>query len=853
MRARGWVAVGVGAAVAAGGVAAVQMGFRPLPTGKWITPDGFQTPVGNFPANMALSPDGRYAVVTNTGYRQFLTVLDSDTGAKVSQVDSNGGRGRDKAALYYGLAFAKHGDRTLLFASRGGQDLVSEFELGTDGKLTAVKDLHDPAPNDGGKLPHHVAGVDCNADGTLVYAVNNQTYPQNGMHGSLSVIDEASDKVVREIPLGGFPLAVAALNVGPHAGHRVFVTSERDGNVAVVDPTDGSSVGSVETGALPAYVRLNAQGTRLYVSNSGSDTVSEVDTETLKVLRTFLLRPAAYRGLPGSTPLGLDLAPDGKRLFVAMGDLNAVAVVDLDKGDLAGYLPAGWYPTSALVAQKGDRLLVANAKGVKARNPNGTPVRKGAQNQYGPVILEGTVSNLDLSQALDDLGGSTAQVLRNNRAEAPLKTLFANPGIKHVVYVIKENRTYDQVLGDLPRGNNAPSLTLFGRDITPNQHALAERFALLDDFYVCAEVSADGWNWSTSGMANEYDERNVFTNYSGRGRNYDFEGTNNGVAVEKKGLRDVATAPGGYIWDAAAAKGVSLRNFGMFVSFDEDNERPDTRMMHGDGVATKKVLDGATDLSFRRFDMAYADSEAWVKYGLKPAPRQLAAYGEHKDPSRMTAWKRDFATMVKSGQMPGLMLVRLGRDHTSGTTPGQPTPEACVADNDYAVGQLVDAISHSPFWKSTAIVIVEDDAQAGFDHVDSHRSTGYVISPFVAKGTHDSTFYNTDSVLQTISLLLGLPPTNQYVGTATPFGFFAKSPSNAAPYDAILPKREIVAGVNEADAYRAADSARMLNPLQEESGPDEQLNDVLWGAIKGAKTPRPHTPNARWTVKDKDD
>ena len=854
MRARAWLAIGLGAAVAVGGVAAVQMGFRPLPTGKWITPEGFQTPVGNFPANMALSPDGRYAVVTNTGFRQYLSVLDSDTGAKVAQVDSNGGgRGQEKEALYYGLAFAKRGDRTLLFASRGDQDLVSEFELGRDGKLKAIKDLDDPAPDDGAKIPHHVAGLDANADGTLVYAVNNQTYPQNGMRGSLSVIDVEADKVVRTIPLGGFPLAIAALNQGPHAGHRVFVTSERDGNVAVVDPTDGSSAGTVETGALPAYVRLNRDGTRLYVSNSGSDTVSEVDTDTLKVLRTFLLRPAAYRGLPGSTPLGLDLAPDGKRLFVAMADLNAVAVVDLGKGELQGYLPAGWYPTATLVAQDGDRLLVANAKGVQARNPNGTPVRKGARNQYGPVILEGTVASLDLSQALDDLPGSTAQVLRNNLADRPLRTVFQNPGIKHVVYVIKENRTYDQVLGDLPKGDNDPSLTLFGRDVTPNGHALAERFALLDDFYVCAEVSADGWNWSTSGMANEYNERNVFTNYSNRGRNYDFEGTNNGVSVEKKGLRDVSTAPGGYLWDTVVAKGLPLRNYGMFVAFDEDNQRPETRIMHGDGVPTKKALDGRTAPDFRRFDMAYADSEAWVRYGLKPLPRQLVAYGEHGDPSRISAWKREFAGMVKTGKMPAMTLMRLGRDHTSGTTPGQPTPEACVADNDYAVGQLVDAISHSPFWKSTAIVVLEDDAQAGFDHVDCHRSPCWVISPFVAKATHDATFYNTDGALRTMGLLLGTAPMNQYVATATPFGFFAKSPTNDAPYTAILPKREIVAGVNTRESYRAADSARMLNPLQEESGPDEALNDVLWGAIKGAKTPRPHTPNVRWSPKDADD
>lgn len=846
----------VGASLAIGvGVAAVATipTLRSLITGKWITPEGFQTEVGSFPANMAISPDGKFVVVTNTGFRQQLSVLNADTGELVSKVTSNGGTEDNKEALYFGIAFHKGEKDSILYASRGAQDRISVFSLNGDGKLSLIKHIENPAPKES-PLPNHIAGLALNSDGSLLFAVNNQTHLGNNMRGSVSIIETANGKVKQNIPVGGFPMDVAAITTGPNADKLIFVTSERDGMVSVVQPAEGKVIKEITTGSLPVHLRLNATQDRLYVSNSGSDTVSEIDTQSLEVKRTFLLRPAAYRGMPGSTPMGMDLSPDGKRLFVAMADLNAVAVLDLVSGDLEGYLPAGWYPTSVLVTTKGDRLLVSNAKGVKSRNPNGTTVRNNGR--YGPSILEGTVANFDLSQEMGRLKDHTEQVLENNRADDDFidRTTrdFKNPGIKYVVYIVKENRTYDQVLGDLPRGNRAPELTLFPREVTPNQHAIAERFVLLDNFFVCAEVSADGWNWSTSGMANEYTQRNTFTNYSDRGRNYDFEGTNNGVPVELNDRRDVGMAEGGYLWDTVLAAGKSLRNFGMFIAFDPDGVRPESRIMQGDGVPTKKALSHVTSPTFRRYDMSFADSEAWTIYGLPKAPKQLESYGSLGDKSRMSAWKREFAEMVKQKKMPNLMLVRLGRDHTSGTTAGQYSPRACVADNDYAVGQLVEAISKSPFWKETAIFVVEDDAQAGYDHVDSHRSTAYVISPYIQKGTLDSTFYNTDSVLRTMCLLLGAKPMNQYVATATPFGFLSKGVKNGEPYTAILPSKEIIGEINKASAYRANDSARLINPLQEESMPDIELNDILWGAIKGANTPRPNTPNARWRIEDDD-
>jgi hypothetical protein len=529
-----------------------------------------------------------------------------------------------------------------------------------------------------------------------------------------------------------------------------------------------------------------------------------------------------------------------------MADVNAVAVVDLENGQLGGYLPVGWYPTSVVVA--GNNLFVSNAKGVKPKNPNGKDV--GTRGKYILNIIEGTVCRIKLDEALRDLPRHTRTVLELNRTTKrnvdQLANSFKNPGIEHVIYVIKENRTYDQVLGDLPRANGDPSLCLFPREVTPNQHALAERFVTLDNFHVCAEVSADGWNWSTSGMANEYTSRNSVYTYSDRGRDYDFEGTNNGIVPEREGYRDVAEAEGGYIWTQAYKQKISFRNYGMFLTFDSGSDDKRETIYEPDNAPAKKELFGSTEPNFKRYDTSYPDSEAYIKHGLPPAPRQAGPFGKLGDRTRMTVWLRDYDRLVAEKKMPKLMLLRLGRDHTAGTTAGQYAPRAMVADNDYAVGQLVEKVSHGPYWDKTAIFVVEDDAQAGFDHVDAHRSIAMVVSPFTKRNSLDSRFYNTDSVLRTMSLLIGLKPWNQYIATAIPLHVFDKQRSNAEPDTAILRARERIGDINKRNAYRAADSERMLDRYEEESLPDMELNDILWGAIKGPKAPRPSTPGAMW-------
>ncbi|WP_157947643.1 bifunctional YncE family protein/alkaline phosphatase family protein [Abditibacterium utsteinense] len=819
--------------LAAGGVSSQ------LVTGKRISPLGTQTSVGSFPANLVISPDGRFVLVTNIGSRTYLSVLRVSDGALVSQLDWNGDSPifkKKKQALYYGLICgAKNGDSTPIYASRGAEGTVAVLSLDENGSLKDTgRNLGVPSDE---KTPQtHLAGLSLSGDGSQIYAANNSADPQKMMRGALQILDVASGKLQSEIELPGYPFAVAIQTRGTNSS-KIYVSSEQRGVISVIEARSGKVVREIAVGTQPVGLKFDNSQKRLFVVNAGSDTLSIIDTQTDRVLNTVLLRPDNARGLPGATPLGMTLSRDEKWLYIALGDMNAVAVIDLGRKTLAGYLPVGWYPTALAISPDGTRLFVANAKGVAARNSNAKPVAGLKERpQYIQNIIEGTVSTLDLRGARRDLKALTARVLDNNRGLAHLAAPLVNPGIKHVFYIIKENRTYDQVLGDLPRGNGDPSLVLFGRDVTPNQHALAERFALLDNFYCCAEVSGDGWNWTTGGMSSEYTSRNVVHNYGGRVRPYDFEGTNNGIAVDRLGIPDAARPAGGYLWDLAARSGVSFRNYGFFT---DDLKLPRTLPEEGtqglENSPTKRALLGKSDANYRQFDMTYADSEAWKLHNLDAAPKQMPVYGAFKDPARITAWKREFAQHMKNGNLPALSMIRLPRDHTSGTTAGASSPRAMVADNDFAVGQIVETISRSSVWKSSAIIIVEDDAQNGFDHVDAHRSTAYVISPFVPKSHHDSHFYNSDSALKTIEVLLKMPPMNSYDAIAPPLAVFGKSASNDAPFSAILPAREIIAEVNTKKAYRAVASARILNPLREESAPDEELNDILWHSIKGAQ------------------
>ena len=807
-----------------------------LPIGKYLSPEGTHVEVGSYPLNMALSKGARYAIVTTSGFRQALSVVDVNTGAISSQFDYKTSENNpNKDGLYFGIAV--HPRTGNVYVSRGAQDKVSSYSI-TDGKIAEIGTPIAPAlPASRLKLPYHFAGLAFNSNGSRLLVVNNQTSKSTNYKGSVTVYDTEAGTAQFEVPVSGFPLACAYITKGPNADGKAYVGSERDGVVDVVDLNRRAVTKSIRTGSAPVGMILNRDQTRLFVANSGSDTVSVIDTSADRVIDTITVRPAELRGLPGAGPLGLSLSDDESLLYVTLGDMEALGVISLPKHSLIGYAPTGWLPTS--VIQQGGHILVTSAKGIQTRNPNGKPV--GEKGTYIQDIIAGTVSH-QMVPTTASLRKSTPLVLANNRIRAgldsPRSSDLKNPGIKYVIYIVKENRTYDNVLGDLTQGHGDPSLTLFPRKVSPNQHALAERFALLDNFYVCAEVSQDGWQWSVSGMASAYASRNTPYNYSGRGRSYDTEGQNNGEAIELSGINNVAKPAAGYIWELCDRSKVSFRNYGMYTQFiDQNDKRNSTFAGAKDSQPNVKVLINHNDSSYRHYDTMYADSPIYSEYRFT-FNRQLKTYGENKASNRFDEWKHEFDGFVKSGQMPRFQSLRLGNDHTMGTRMGVPTSSSMVADNDYAVGKLVEAVSHSPFWKETAICVLEDDAQSGIDHIDAHRSPAYVISPYILRGKVDSTFYNTDSMLRTMEILLGMPPMSQYDAVANPLQVFGTKPANMEPFTAIKPSKDIVCEVNSSDAYRSSDSARIPR-YSEESEIDEQLNDILWKSIKGRKIATP--------------
>ena len=797
-------------------------------TGKRMTPVGKHEYVGSYPIQMETSADGKFAFVSTIGFRQFISVVRVADGKVIQQLPFP----RPGQGLYYGIT--RHGNT--LFASRGAQNKVTAYEIGADGKLTQTFEMLD-VPARGAPM-QDIAGIAASEDGLRLYAVNNQTTVESNFQGAVTVFNIAQKQTEFKFKTSGFPLSIAAIHTGPFIDRKIYVSSERDGTVIAYDPVKGQHVASISTGAQPNSILLSKNNSRLYVANGGSDTISVIDTMTDRVMNTILLRPPGAHALPSAGPVGLALSPDQKSLYVALSDMNCIAVINLLTNKVQGYIPTGWLPTAIVASRDGKSLLVTCAKGTKTRNPNGVPV--GEKGRYIQDIVDGSITHMPVPTAAQ-LKKHTSTVIENNfidrviSSKAPMEG--KKPGIKYVIYIVKENRTYDQVLSDIPRGVRDKSLLMFGKEVTPNQHALVERFVQLDNFYVCAEVSADGWNWSTAGMVSPYTSRNTVYNYSGRGRNYDFEGQNNGVPVDILGLPDVAKPAGGYIWDQALKNKVTFRNYGLFVTFNDPEDKRFTQVSKlDDQIPVKKALQNHTDNNFRRYDLAYADSDAWVKYD-SPFPKQLLKNGKFDSPSRFSAWKREFDEFVKKGEMPRFQMIRFGNDHTAGTRAGWASPRAMVADNDYAVGSLVEAISKSKFWKETAIFILQDDAQAGYDHIDGHRSTAYVISPWVKRNTLDSRFYNTDSMLRTMGILLGMKPMNLYDAIARPMDVFGDSPANAEPFNAILPDKDIVCEQNKPNAFMAQRSAELFPRLIPDPGRDHEQTRILWTAVTGKPVP----------------
>jgi len=774
-----------------------------LPNGWRIAPAGRHIAVGDLPLAMVESRDGRYLVITNNGHaKPTLTVVD------VERLHVRSRLPLDHAWL--GLAW--HPDARRLYSSGAGGSTVDEivFKAGVLSRGASFR-LAQPSPES------FVGGVAVSPDGQRLFAV--QVLGQ-----TLSAIDLARGGVVKSIALAAEPYT-CLLSAD---GRTLFVSLWGGAKVLLFDPATLESRGEIAVGEHPNAMALSKDGSRLFVACANTNAVWVVDLAARSAREQIGI--ALYPGAPpGSTPNALDLSPDGATLLVANADNNTVAVVDVERAgqsEVEGFIPTGWYPTAAKFSGDGKRIFVLSGKGLTSMaNPRGPqPTARETEAQYVGGLLTGSLSVLDRPDkqalaahtkkvyALTPYADATRLAPAGAPANSPIPRKVGAPSpIKHVFYVVRENRTYDQVLGDMEKGNGDPNLCLFGEEITPNAHALAREFVLLDNFYVDAEVSYDGHSFSTGAYATDFTEKVWPMNYGRRGAQYLSEG-----GGENRNAYGNITAPAqGYIWDACRRAGVSVRSYGEFAVRYEETRAHDTGRDTGRGDVQASVpgLEGLVHPTYPPWDLDVPDNR------------------------RVDVWLEEFRKFEAEGGLPRLSILRLGNDHTSGTRPGSPTPRAMVAENDLALGRMVEAVTKSRFWKESAIFVLEDDAQNGPDHVDAHRSVALVISPYTRRGAVDSTLYTTSGVLRTIELILGLEPMSQYDAAATPmYGAFQPKPvlTGYTKRDARVPIDEM----NEPSAAGAAASMAM-NLEEADQAPDLELNEIIWKAMRGRDSVMP--------------
>ena len=790
----------VGAAAAA--VVTRTVGPRPdgtaiTPLGMALTPLGEQTRLGDLPMSSALSPDGERLLVSNAGQGaqslQLVNTGDHDVTQTLTFATPE--------SVYVGVAWSPDGHTAYASAAANAKVRVLHY---ADGRLTEGSPLPLPTKTpDGQPITPFPAGLATTPDGTRLVVADQ-------LADAVSVLDVATGKS-QTVAVGHRPMWVTL----SRDGKKAYVSAQGGTGVDVLELTETSPtvIGHIETGLHPNKSVLSPDGAHLYVANGDADTVSDVDTATGTVARQLSLAPSADAPI-GSNPTGLALDPEHQRLFVTNSGNNDVAVVDLRKGRVDGLVPVAWYPTS--VTYHDGRLEVTNGKGLGAGPNNGpghpnpespTPV---SPDQYSGSMMVGTLSSFEVPEG-KDLKTATKQVERNNApAEAKGKIIPLKPGqtspITHVIYVVKENRTYDQVLGSLGRGNGDPSLNLFGDESAPNTRELAKRFTTIDNFYSNAQVSTDGWNWVTQAAANPYVEQMWPNAYSGR------KAPETATMQPENAASDPSSA---HVWQRLDQAGVSFANYGFYVNRGGSS-------FNGDDP----VLDAHTDHGYQGIDLNCPESSGTF------APKATNCLQP-----RIDHWINAFHGYEAAGQMPTVQFVRLGNDHTSGTKVGAPTPKALVADNDYAVGRLVDTVSHSPFWKSTAIFVTEDDAQNGPDHVDAHRTLALAISPYSQSGTVDSTLYSTASMVRTIGLLAGIAPLTQFDAYSTPMsGSFTDHP-NPLPYSVIKPTYDMTT-TNSASAPMAAQSAAQ-DPTKADEMDENLLNQAIWQSVRGTTDPMP--------------
>jgi len=761
-----------------------------LPNGWKLTPVGKLLPLGDLPLNIAVSPSKKLAAITNNGESdQTIQLVDIEHEVILDSIII--------AKAWLGLTFSDDGN--FLYASGGNDNIIVRYAI-RNNRLSV-----DDSIRIGKAWPEKIsiAGIAIDDAKKRLYVVTKE-------NNSLYVINIQSKKVISKLSIGGEGYTCL---LSPD--HKLLYISCWGCDKVVMFNTDQMKItGSIAVGDNPNDLCITGDGKYLYVANANDNSVSVINTQEKKVIET--LNAALYPGSPsGSTTNSVALGSDEKTLYIANADNNCLAVFDVSKPGSSiskGYIPTGWYPACVRTAK--DKILIANGKGLTSHaNPYGpNPTREGDVVTYK---VAGTEHEIKV-QYIGGLFRGTLQILKtpdakqmsvysqavykntpyNKNNELASEGAKGNPiptkvgeisPIKYIFYIIKENRSYDQVLGDIPEGNGDPDLVLFGENITPNQHAIVHEFVLLDNFYVNGEVSADGHNWTMGAYATDFLEKNWPTSYGGRGGDYPGEG---------KML--IANNKDGFIWDDCARHGVSYRSYAEFV----DDHKPSI-----------PVLKNHFCKNYTSWDLSVRDTV------------------------RFRQWKHDFDSLLAVNALPRFNSLRFGNDHTEGLSLNRPTPFAHVADNDLAVGMFVDYLSHSKVWKNSLVLIVEDDAQNGPDHVDAHRSTAYLAGGYVKQGFVDHTAYTTTSLLRTIELILGLPPMTQYDAPSTPlWRCMNNTPDHPAfksrPCNIDLDSKNLAQNIWQKKSQK-------FDFTKEDMVGDAEFNEVIWKAVKGIDSPCP--------------
>jgi YVTN family beta-propeller protein len=773
-----------------------------LPNGWQLTPVGKILPLGDLPLNIAVSPDKKMAAVTNNGEStQTIQLIDVKKGIVTDSVVIG--------KSWLGLAFSDDGK--FLYASGGNDNFIIKYAIRKMELINAdTIILGKPWPE---KIS--IAGIALDDQKKILYVVTKE-------NNSLYAIDLLTKSIVSQTPLGGEGYTCL---LSPDK-KILYATCWGCDEVVLFDTFHQKITGTIPVGDNPNDMSITSNGLYLYVANANDNNVSVINTKQGKVIET--LNTALYPDSPsGSTTNSLALGSNEKTLYIANADNNCLAVFDVSvpgKSKGKGFIPTGWYPTCVRVAK--NKILVSNGKGMTSLpNPYGpNPSRRGEEVvyqeggkehkikvQYIGGLFRGTMSIINVPDE-EQMGVYSKAVYKNTpyikSKELVSESSDGNPvpkkvgdpsPIKHIFYIIKENRTYDQVLGDVPEGNGDPDLVLFGEKITPNQHALVKEFVLLDNFYVNGEVSADGHNWSMGAYATDYLEKNWPTSYGGRGGSYPGEGA-----------REVANSKL-FFWDQCKRYSMTYRTYGEFV---------------GDDGPSLPVLQSNYCKYFTPWDQSVRDTV------------------------RFRQWKHDFDSLLAKNAVPAFSSIRFINDHTEGLSLNKPTPFAHNADNDLAVGMFIDYLSHSPVWKESLVLIVEDDAQNGPDHVDAHRSTAYIAGGYIKQGFVDHTAYTTTSLLRTMELILGLPPMTQYDAASNSlWRCFNNTPDHSA-----FNTRPCQVNLNDKNLaenkYQAL--SETFDFSMEDRVNDFDFNEVLWRAVKGLDSPCPPSVRAAFLTTEEE-